>query len=215
MKNLDVRYRILHLAQHPRLRKNSAPAPSALHARHGTTTVAFFAVKGSNVSLLVSTFRSVLAELVSGIPVLRPITLRDQMLDSAKTERLVTILSTFLGVLALMLTAISLFGLMAWRVSRQISEIGVRMALGAARRNILWMILRKDLLPVSVGIFAGLAGYLGVGFVLRSMLYEVKDSDPRILLGSIAVMIAVALIACWKQAHRACGADPLSALRYE
>jgi putative ABC transport system permease protein len=130
-------------------------------------------------------------------------------------ERVFAILSAFFGGLALLLAGIGLYGLMAYNVSRRTQEIGVRLALGAARNNVLSMILRETLGLTGIGVALGLACSLAASQVVANMLYGVSAQDPAALAAAAAVLIAVAAVAGWTPARRAMRVDPMVALRYE
>ena len=120
-----------------------------------------------------------------------------------------------LGMLGMFLAAIGLYGVIAYVVSRRQHEIGVRMALGAERRNVLRMVLGQALKITAVGAGLGLVASLGTMRLLSSLLHGVKPSDPLSLLGSSVVVILVAMVATYFPARRAAKVDPMVALRYE
>jgi len=130
-------------------------------------------------------------------------------------ERLFAILSAFFGVLALLLAGIGLYGLMAYTVTRRTQEIGVRVALGAARENVFSMILRETLRLTGIGIALGLACALAASRLVANMLYGVSAWDPVTLAAVSVVLTAVAAVAGWIPARRATRVDPMAALRYE
>lgn len=130
-------------------------------------------------------------------------------------ERIFAILSVFFGGLALLLAGIGLYGLMAYNVTRRTQEIGVRMALGAARRDVLSMVLRETLGLTSIGIALGLAFALATSQLIANMLYGVPAQDPVTLVAVSVVLAAVAAVAGWIPARRAMLVDPMVALRYE
>ena len=124
----------------------------------------------------------------------------------------VALLSVF-GLLALGLASIGLYGIIAYSVNRRKREIGVRMALGAAQRSVLLLIMREGMLLVAAGIAIGLVAALGAGRLLARMLYGVSAGDPISVAGAALVLLAVALVACYLPARAASGLDPLAALR--
>jgi predicted permease len=130
-------------------------------------------------------------------------------------ERIFAILSAFFGALALLLAGIGLYGLMAYNVAQRTQEIGVRMALGAARSEVLSMVLRETLGLTSIGIVVGLACALVTSHLVANMLYGVPAQDPLTLAGVSVVLTAVAAVAGWIPARRAMLVDPMVALRYE
>jgi ABC-type antimicrobial peptide transport system permease subunit len=121
----------------------------------------------------------------------------------------------FLGVLGVLLGAVGLYGIVAFVVHRRSSEIGVRMALGAERGDILRMVLRQGLILAAIGTGAGLLLSLAVMHLLSSLLYGVQANDPLSFACSAIVVILVAAVATWIPARRAASIDPMQALRSE
>ena len=132
------------------------------------------------------------------------------MLFQAKTG--VALLSVF-GLLGLGLASIGLYGIMAYSVNQRKREIGVRMALGAARESVLLLILKQGMSLVLTGVIIGWVAALLVGHLLERMLYGVSASDPTSVAGAASVLLAVALMACYLPARSASRLDPLAALR--
>jgi predicted permease len=142
-------------------------------------------------------------------------TLSEQLNDSLIEERLVASLSGMFGVLAVVLASVGLYGLMAYAVSRRTNEIGLRVALGAQRGQILGMIIRETLLLVGAGLVIGVPTALGACRLISSELYGLKPGDPLTVSLAVLLMIAVALFAGYLPARRASHVDPMVALRYE
>jgi len=133
-------------------------------------------------------------------------------------ERMFAKLLTLFGLIAQQLAAIGLYGVMAYVVSQRTHEIGIRMALGADRRNVLMMVVRQGMVLTLVGIAIGLvAAYVLTKYLesLTSMLFGVEPRDPWTFVVIAVVLGVVALIACLVPARRATKVDPLRALRYE
>src|SRR5690349_7404133 len=130
-------------------------------------------------------------------------------------EILVAKLSSFFGSLALLLAAIGLYGLMSYAVAGRTREIGLRMALGAQRTNVLWLILREALLLVVAGVLVGIPAALLSSRLLNSMIFGLKSTDPISMLLVIVVLGAIAAFAGFIPARRATKIDPMVALRYE
>ena len=130
-------------------------------------------------------------------------------------ERLIARLSSFFGLLALLLACIGLYGLLSYEVARRTSEIGIRMALGAQAGNVLRSVVGRGILLAAIGAATGVAASFGVTRFLSSLLYDVKPSDPMTLAGVTALLLFVALAACLIPARRATMVDPLVALRCE
>jgi len=130
-------------------------------------------------------------------------------------ERLFAILSGFFGGLALLLAAVGLYGLMAYNVAQRTQEIGVRMALGAAQRDVLSMILRETLGLTGIGLLLGIAGALGSLQFVTNLIYGVTARDPVTLAAVCMLLAAVAALAGWLPARKAMKVDPMVALRHE
>ena len=126
-----------------------------------------------------------------------------------------SVMSLFLGGLALLLTSIGLYGLETQRVTQRTAEIGLRMALGAQRRDVLWSILREAGMFFVVGVPIGLALTAITSRFIGSLLYEIAPLDPRIHGGTVLAMLAVGFLAAYLPARRATRVDPMVALRYE
>ncbi|HKS66550.1 MAG TPA: ABC transporter permease [Candidatus Acidoferrales bacterium] len=142
-------------------------------------------------------------------------TLKQQADDSVLQERLLAALSGFFGGLALLLTAIGLYGVIAYMVTQRTHEIGMRMALGAQRTSILRLVLRDALIALSVGVAAGLLGAMWGTRLVQQLLYGVKPTDPWSIALAVAALVCIALIASYIPARRAMKVDPIVALRYE
>jgi len=149
------------------------------------------------------------------IPINRVTTLDGVIERSITNQTLVAQLSTFFALLAVFLSAIGIYGLMSYLVSRRTNEIGIRMALGAARASVGWMIMREIVLLVVSGIALGGALTLATNQLVQSLLYGLKPTEPLSLLLAIVALLAIALPAAWLPARRAARISPMEALRYE
>ncbi len=151
----------------------------------------------------------------SRLPVSDVKTLEEQVDQSLIQERLVASLSSLFGVLALLLAAVGLYGLMTYAVNRRTAEIGIRMALGATRLQIAGMILGGTLRLVVIGLLLGIPAGMAASRLIASELYGVKPDDALTILLPSAVMAAIAVLAAWLPARRASRVDPMTALRHE
>ncbi|HXI39911.1 MAG TPA: ABC transporter permease [Bryobacteraceae bacterium] len=142
-------------------------------------------------------------------------TLTDWVDQFLTQERLIAVLASTFGLLALTLAAVGLYGVAAYAVTQRTGEIGIRMALGAQAKTVLWLALREGLLLVLAGIAVGIPTALGAARMISSMLFGLTTNDPLTLAMAIAVLIAVATVAIWIPARRASRIDPITALRYE
>jgi predicted permease len=159
--------------------------------------------------------RQAIAQVDDKLPIFGVTTLRETLNGSLRQEQLIAQLVSFFGLLALMLACIGLYGVMAHGVVRRTREIGIRMALGAERRNIIWMVLRETLLLVLLGIAVGVPAAIGAGRLISSQLFGLSAADPLTLMVATAVLTAVAVLAGLLPARKASRVNPLIALRYE
>jgi predicted permease len=168
----------------------------------------------SHASLLDQVRREV-ASVDRNLPIFRARTLKAQSEQSMLKERLLAMLSSFFGVLALLLACLGLFGLMAYTVARRTAEIGIRLALGARGGQVMWLVLRETLCLSLAGIAVGIPLALWGARYAKSLLFEMSTVDPLSIAGAIALLIIVAVLAGYIPARRATLVDPTVALRYE
>ncbi|HTS67368.1 MAG TPA: ABC transporter permease [Terriglobia bacterium] len=164
---------------------------------------------------LATAVRRVILQADSRLPIFDVKTLTEQVEESLVQDRLVASLSGLFGLLALLLAAIGLYGLMAHTVSRRTNEIGVRMALGARREQILGMMMGEALALAILGAAIGIPIALGATRLIRSELYGLGPGDPLTVLGTTVLMLSVAGLAGYLPARRATKVDPMVALRYQ
>ena len=162
-----------------------------------------------------SAVRKTLADVDPNLTVLNLVTFGEQVARNFNQERLIARLAELFGVLALILACVGLYGVTAYAVTRRTSEIGVRMALGADRRNVLALVLRGALAQLGLGLGIGIPAALAGGRVLAGQLYGVKSYDPMILGLAAVILAACAVLAVSVPARRATCVDPIVALRYE
>ena len=159
--------------------------------------------------------RRVLKEFNPDLTPMQPMSQQEQFNASFSQERLFARMAMFFGVLAVLLVATGLYGTLAYRVSRRTPEIGVRMALGAQRTQVLWMILRESLILCAIGIGVGLPLAVMGSRVLQSMLFGISPGDPLSFVIALLGVALVALLSGLLPARRASSVDPMVALRYE
>jgi ABC-type antimicrobial peptide transport system permease subunit len=140
---------------------------------------------------------------------------RDLIDRSLVPERLIATLSSFFGALAVLLAAIGLYGVMSYAVARRTNEIGIRMALGAARSNVVFMILREVAILLAAGGIAGAAAALASTRLIKGFLFGLAALDPLSFIAAGALLAIVAGLAGYLPARRASKIDPMIALRYE
>jgi len=159
--------------------------------------------------------RRAAGEVDRSLPVTYQNTLAEQFDQSIANQALIAQLSGFFGLLAVFLVCIGIYGLMAYAVTRRTSEIGIRMALGAGRSRVLWMVMRESLILVGFGLVIGLPGALAAERLVSKMLFGLKPVDPLSLAGAALVLLAFAVIAGYLPARKASLVEPMVAVRYE
>jgi predicted permease len=164
---------------------------------------------------LVNDIRSELRAAGPDILVTNIVTLSEQIDQSLLQERLVATLSLFFGLVALVLAATGLYGVMAYNVARRRREIGIRMALGAQRGNVIGMVLKEVVLVVLVGVAIGSGAALATTRFISSLLFGLAPNDPATVIFAAIVLIGATALAGYLPARRASKIDPLEALRYE
>jgi predicted permease len=165
--------------------------------------------------LLAGALRRAFASVHPDLPFLDVRTMAQHMEASLFTSRMGAYMLSAFGALALLLSSIGLYGLLAFAVSRRTREIGVRMALGAGRTQVVTMVVRTAMRLVGIGLLVGAVASLGAGRLLRSQLLGVSPYDPATLLAVAALLAGVALAATLLPARRAARVDPIVALRHE
>jgi len=156
-----------------------------------------------------------MAKLDATLPVFAMQPMQANIDESIYTDRLIAALSTAFSLLALLLSGVGLYGVIAYLVSRRTSEIGIRMVLGAAPSSVLRMILGEVGLLLAIGGLVGIAGAIAAGRAIASQLYSMPGVDPLVLVVSTVVLSFVALGAACAPAIRAARIQPLDALRHE
>jgi putative ABC transport system permease protein len=169
---------------------------------------------GNPMSLLAAA-RAQVRAMDSELPVYGAQTLDDYVASSIASRKFVSILCGVFAAAGLLLAVVGLFGVMSYTVAQRTHELGVRAALGAAKLDILSLILRQGMLMTMAGIAIGIIGALAISRVLASELFGIKPTDPLTFAGVALLLAGVALAACYLPARRATRVDPMVALRYE
>ncbi|HEY3706064.1 MAG TPA: FtsX-like permease family protein [Terracidiphilus sp.] len=156
-----------------------------------------------------------LAGINPNLSVVRSQTFTDQIAEQFGQDRLLSRLTTLFGALALLLASLGLYGVTAYGVARRTPEIGIRMALGAARSKVTAMVMRGAIAQTLLGLSLGVPAAMFCVRYVRSQLYEMKSADALVLTGSVATLLVAAAVASWIPARRAASINPVQALRVE
>jgi ABC-type antimicrobial peptide transport system permease subunit len=175
-----------------------------------------FALRTNGDPLLyVNAVRDVVRRADARIPVTEIKTQAGQIDATMNQEMIFARLCTGFAILALLIACVGLYGTMAYAVARRTSEIGIRVALGARRSAVIWMVLREVLVLAAIGLAISVPTALGTSSFIESLLFGMKPNDPRVLLAAVTILLGAALLAGCIPARRAARIDPLSALRHE
>jgi len=178
------------------------------------TLAYLFRTKGSPEAV-VPALRQTLRRLDPDLPMASVRTQQQQIAETTQQERIFVTLTSGFGMLALVLAAVGIYGVMAYSVANRTNEIGIRLALGALPRQVMRMILRESIWLSLAGVAAGLGAALMLARLVKSMLYGLQPADPVSLATGAALLIAVGLAASWIPARRAASVEPMEALRHE
>ena len=196
----------------PQLRREIVPilfSPLVSNSAHFELRMAV------NPTALVKNVREIVSQAGDNLPLTDVRTQTEQIDQLLFQERLMSRLSSFFGALALVLACIGLYGLLSYEVARRTRELGVRMALGAQRRDVLRLVIGQGTSLVLAGTAIGTGAAIGVTRFMSSMLYGINANDPSTIVGVAILLILVALLACYIPARRAMRVDPMVALRHE
>jgi putative ABC transport system permease protein len=162
---------------------------------------------------LVSALRSEVKKLDRDIPVYNIRTMDQALGSTLELERFTMFLVSIFAAVALTLAAVGLYGVMSYAVSQRAREIGIRMALGARRSDVMMMVIGQGIKLVGAGILIGLGGALALTRYMETLVFGVSPTDPLTYVTIVSLLTLVALLACWIPARRATRVDPMVALR--
>ena len=164
---------------------------------------------------LIQRLRETVRKRDAGLPIYNVTTMERTIDEAVFTERMLAVLSAAFGLLATLLAAVGLYGLMAYTVARRTREIGIRIALGAERRTVVWLVLREVAVLVAVGLAIGVPAALGLSRLVSSQLFGLSPRDPMTLMLAVVLLAVVGATAGYLPARRAASVEPVRALRYE
>jgi len=176
-----------------------------------------FLIVRSNVGTetMVPSLRAAVLAIDPNMAIYNIKTMEKVVSDSIAQPRFNMVLLAIFAGLALILASVGIYGVMSYSVTQRTQELGVRMALGAQRRDIFSLVLKQGIILALIGVAIGLAGAIGLSKALASVLYGVSATDPVTFISVAVIMLAVALVACFFPARKATKVDPLTAMRYE
>ena len=202
-------------AKYMSLRERPRPAAFYPHSQHPLFLYTLIARCDGDPKPTMSHIRDAVHAIDPDLPV-GAITTFETIVDgSVLNQRLITQLSTFFGLLAALLSCIGIYGVVSYGVARRTNEFGLRMALGAQRANVIWMVIRETGRVLLAGLVLGLTMAVASGRLIQSQLFGLKPYDPLAVLIALAVMLAIALFSAYLPARRATRIDPVAALRSE
>jgi predicted permease len=182
---------------------------------YGNNTNAFYVRTTSESKAMYAAIRDAVRKLDPAMPVYEMKTLETQLDETLITERLIALLSAGFGLLATGLAVIGLYGVMAFVVTRRTKELGVRLALGARRTSVIWLVMKEVLILVAIGLCIGVPSAIGLGRFVSAQLYGIQGTDLRTAFSMVLFLSAIAAGAGMIPAHRASRIDPILALRFE
>ena len=202
-------------AKYESLREKPTPMAYYPESQHPQFQGALVVRYAGNPRVIVPAVRRAVAQVNANLPITQVRTLAGEVDDSLASEKLIARLSSFFGMLALLLASIGIYGVLSYAVARRTSEVGLRMALGAPRSNVVWLIMRDVLLLVTIGLAIGVPAALAGGRLITGLLYGLPALDAVSIAAAIVILAVVAGLAAYWPARRASLVDPAIALRYE
>jgi putative ABC transport system permease protein len=202
--------------RHHGLREAAVPILYAHYTDFATGSIALMIrTKDNSTALAVPAIRAAIQRVNPELVMTRVSTAEQIIARSLSGQRFATGLMFAFAALGTLLAAVGLYGVLTYAVGQRVPEIGIRLALGAQRGQVIGMVLRQGMGIVAVGIVVGLSGALAAGRLMRSLVFNVDPADPATLFAIVTLLCTVALLACWLPARRAANVDPIKALRYE
>jgi putative ABC transport system permease protein len=199
--------------KHKALETEAMPEVYFPYQQHPKNFMNLVVHTASDPASVIPAIRTQVLSIDKDQPVSEVMTMEQRLAKSVASSRFVMLLLGVFSILALVLAAVGIYGVMSYLVTQRTQEIGVRMALGAQKRHVLKLVVGKGMVLAVIGIAIGLAGSLSLTRLMRSLLFEVTPTDWLTFVITSLVLLTVALLACYIPAHRATKVDPLTALR--
>jgi predicted permease len=208
-------YRIVGIAANTRYERLQSDIQPTMFVPLVANSAHFELRTSGDPTALVKEVRAAVAEADNNLPLFEVRTQTQQIEQTLFRERLMARLSSLFGLLALALACIGLYGLLSYEVARRTRELGIRMALGAQKHDLMRLVVRRGILLAVVGAIIGIGGSMAITRLMVSVLFSVKPNDPATIAGVSVLLVVVALAACLIPARRAMRIDPMVALREE
>jgi predicted permease len=194
--------------------------PDSLHfdlyrQKHGIGGVTYIVRTNMPPEAITPSLRAAIQRIDKNLPLIDIRTQQQQIDSTTQQERVFASLTVGFGILALALACVGIYGIMTYTVTQRTNEIGIRLALGAQRARVRAMVIRESAWLTIIGIAAGLGATLGLGRLVKSMLYGLSPNDLISLIGAGLLLLAVTLTASWIPAARAARIEPMEALRHD
>jgi len=197
------------------VRDEAPPTMYVPYTQNPVGLMAFEIRTGGDPSNMMAAIGEAVRQVDPNLPLMNVSTQIDEIERRFAQERLVARACTLFGGLALLVASVGVFGVMSYSVARRTNEIGIRLALGAERRDVLQLVMGESLVLVAAGVTIGVAGAMASSRTLSSLLFGVAPTDPGTMAGAVAVIVLVSALAGYLPARRASRIDPNIALRYE
>ena len=211
-------FEIVGIARDAKYSDLREPAPPTMYVPYFQTRVPYAVIEvrtAADPATVTSAVREAVKQVDPNLTMTDVSTQLEQVDRRLQQERMFASAYTLFGGLALLLAAIGLFGVMSYSVARRTNEIGIRMALGAQRTDVLRLVMRESMILMAVGVVVGVAVALGAGRLIKTLLYGLAASDTVTLTAAVALMVVVSALAGFLPARRASRVDPMVALRYD
>ena len=216
--NVDLDMEIVGVVQDAKysdVKDEIPPVFTVPYRQEGFTSITFYVRSAADPATVVPAIRQTVAGLDANLPLDNVKMLEETIRENIVLDRLIGTLSTAFALLATLLAAIGLYGVLSYAVAQRTREIGVRMALGAAAGSVRGLVLRQVVGMTVIGGVLGLTAAWWVGGIAQSLLYGLEGRDPVVMIGTVIAVSAVALASAYLPARRASRVDPIEALRYE